>query len=67
MLVLSHWTTAVENETLRVNKPDAFTSFLLGQAIQGKEAHELHAGTKHVNEVAQCKAKYGAYNVPTRE
>jgi hypothetical protein len=45
LFMFSHRTTRVINETLRVDEVDARAGFLLRQALQGEEAHELHANT----------------------
>jgi hypothetical protein len=43
--VLSHRATSVIHKTLRVDEVDARAGLLFRQALQGEEAHELHANT----------------------
>ena len=44
-LVLSQLATCVVDETLRIDQVDALAGFILGQALELEEAHELHSDT----------------------
>ena len=44
-LVLSKFATCVINETLRIDQIDAFAGFVLREALELEEAHQLHSDT----------------------
>ena len=66
LLVLRELTATIINQTLGVNEPDLATRFLLGQALELEEAHELHGysdsggtGTQEENAVVGKRTSGG--------